>query len=138
MGRTSSISHRFVEHIPARLEDGVVYVSIEYGTAVHKCCCGCGEEVVTPLSPTDWKLIYDGETISLSPSIGNWSFKCESHYWIIQNRVRWARKWSTEQIQAGRDADRHRKRRHYADGDAGAFYLPGLFDGAFPNDDDQE
>jgi len=137
MGRARRVSHRFVEHIPGSLEDGVVYVSIEYGTAVHKCCCGCGEEVVTPLSPTDWKLIYDGETVSLSPSIGNWSFKCQSHYWIIQNRVGWARKWSAEEIREGRDADLHRKRQYYADGDAGASYLPGFFDDAF-TDDDQE
>jgi Family of unknown function (DUF6527) len=33
------------------------------------CCCGCGEKVVTPLRPTDWKLIFDGKTISLDPSL---------------------------------------------------------------------
>jgi len=137
MGRAKRIGHSFVEHIPGSLEDGIVYVSIEYGTAVHMCLCGCGEEVVTPLSPIDWKLIYDGETVSLSPSIGNWSFKCQSHYWIIQNRVRWARKLSAEEVQAGREADLRRKRRYYVDGDAGNLYLPGLLDGALTEDGEE-
>jgi len=34
--------------------------------------------VVTPLSPTGWSLIFDGETVSLYPSIGNWNFPCRS------------------------------------------------------------
>jgi hypothetical protein len=42
--------------------------------------CGCGKKVVLPLHPTHGKLTYDGETVSLSPSVGNWSFPCESHY----------------------------------------------------------
>jgi len=28
--------------------------------------------------------------VSLAPSIGNWSFPCNSHYWITGNEVRWA------------------------------------------------
>jgi hypothetical protein len=38
----------------------------------------------------------------LHPSIGNWSFACQSHYWIRNNRVEWAPKWSREQIERGR------------------------------------
>ena len=121
MGKMQKVDHRFVERIPTQMEDGIVYISIEYGTAVHRCCCGCGEEVVTPLSPTDWKLIYDGETISLYPSIGNWSFKCESHYWIAGNRVRWARKWSKAEIAAGRQLDRHRKQQYFGEKGSGSF-----------------
>ena len=60
-----TLMHEFVEFIPDAIEEGKIYVSIEYATAVHKCACGCGKEVVTPLSPTDWKLIFDGKTISL-------------------------------------------------------------------------
>ena len=70
------------------IEEGKIYVSIAYATAVHKCACGCGKEVVTPLSPTDWKLIFDGKTVSLDPSIGNWGFPCRSHYWVRNNRAR--------------------------------------------------
>lgn len=108
------LQHEFVEHIPNEVKPGVLYVSIPYATVVHKCCCGCGSEVVTPLSPTDWKLIFDGETVSLYPSVGNWSFACRSHYWIRHNRVKWASQWSQEQIEAGRAADSRAKERHFA------------------------
>lgn len=107
------LTHEFVEFIPGELKDGTVYVSIAYAIAAHKCCCGCGREVVTPLSPTDWKLIFDGESISLDPSIGNWSFDCQSHYWITHNRVVWARRWSQEEIAAGRAYDSSAKDRYF-------------------------
>ena len=88
------LSHQFVEFIPDSLEQGVVYVSIPFATVVHLCCCGCGQEVVTPLSPTDWNITFDGVSISLSPSIGNWNFPCESHYFIRANTITWAPKVS--------------------------------------------
>ena len=109
MKQVRHLKHEFVEFIPEELKEGTVYVSIAYATVVHKCCCGCGQEVITPLSPSDWELTFDGETISLSPSIGNWGFACKSHYWIRRNRVRWARRWSQEEIEAGRCADRSAK-----------------------------
>ena len=43
MMRHKCLEHRFVQHIPRHLEPGVLYVSIEYATAAHTCCCGCGE-----------------------------------------------------------------------------------------------
>ncbi len=93
-----TLTHKFVQNIPEVLEDGVVYVSIPFETVIHKCCCGCGNEVVTPLSPTDWSMTFNGETISLDPSIGNWSFECKSHYFIRRNKVVWARRFSNEEI----------------------------------------
>jgi hypothetical protein len=107
------VKHRFVQFVPDLLEEGVIYVSVEYATAVHKCCCGCGKEVVTPLAPTDWQLTFDGQSISLYPSIGNWSFPCRSHYWIERNRVRSAPQWSKREIASGRAADARAKRRFY-------------------------
>lgn len=107
--------YEFVRNIPAQLELDRLYISIEFATAVHLCACGCGEEVVTPLSPTDWRLIFDGETVSLSPSIGNWSYACHSHYWIQKNRIVWDRKWSHEEIEAGREVDRLRKNEFYSE-----------------------
>jgi hypothetical protein len=107
------LTHEFVDYIPDQLKDGVIYISIPYATVAHKCCCGCGDEVITPLSPTDWKLIFDGKTISLDPSIGNWSFDCRSHYWIIRNTVRWARRWSQKQIDVGRARDRVAKAKYF-------------------------
>lgn len=105
----------FVEFIPGKLATGELYISIPYATATHLCACGCGERVVTPLTPTDWKLIFDGETVSLSPSIGNWSFTCQSHYWIRENEVEWAPSWSRERIALGRSRDRQAKDQTYSD-----------------------
>ena len=111
--KRDSITHQFVEFIPDQLEEGVVYVTIEYATAVHRCCCSCGSEVTTNFSPTDWKLIFDGKTISLDPSIGNWSFPCQSHYWVRRNKVVWAGQMSREQIDAGRARDRALKTAYF-------------------------
>lgn len=112
----TTIWHKFVELIPDQLEDGVLYISIKYCTAIHKCCCGCQEEVVTPLSPTDWQLIFDGKTVSLYPSIGNWSFKCKSHYWIRNNKVIRSGKLSDEKINAGRYQDHLNKMKYFKEG----------------------
>ena len=49
------LRHKFVDYIPQQLDDGVLYVSIGFGTVVHRCACGCGEEVVTPLGPAEWR-----------------------------------------------------------------------------------
>jgi len=111
--RGISLTHEFVEFIPAQIQEGKLYISIPYATVTHKCCCGCRKEVVTPLSPTDWKLIFDGQSVSLDPSIGNWSFDCKSHYWIRRNRVIWAETWSKERIESGRAYDRTSKNKHY-------------------------
>ena len=113
MLRHRRLEHRFVKHVPDRLEAGVLYVSVEYGIVSHLCCCGCGEEVVTPLTPTDWRLIFDGETISLSPSIGNWSLRCRSHYVIDRGRVIEAGPWTEVQISAGRLRDKTEKARYF-------------------------
>ena len=107
------MQHRFVEIIPDAVEDDVLYISLKYCTAIHKCVCGCGNEVVTPISPMDWKLIFDGKTVSLSPSIGNWSFNCQSHYWIKRNKIVYAREWDKEEIQFGRTNDEKRKAKYY-------------------------
>ncbi len=107
------LNHEFVEFIPDELKEGTIYVSIRFATATHLCCCGCGSRIVTPLRPTDWKLIFDGKTISLDPSIGNWSFACRSHYCITNNKVRWAAQWSQDKIDAGRAHDRWAKERYF-------------------------
>ena len=92
----------FVSHTPDVLDDDVIYISIQFNVAIHKCACGCGEKVVTPIDPKCWTLIYDGDTVSFSPSIGNWSYRCRSHYFIKRNRVIWARQWSEEEVQNAR------------------------------------
>src|SRR3954447_17039700 len=98
MAKLHQVTHRFVERVPSPLEDGVVYVSIGFGTVIHKCCCGCGAKVVTPLTPVDWAVIYDGQSISLYPSIGRHDAPCQSHYWIRNDRVIWSDKWSKSKV----------------------------------------
>lgn len=112
--RQSRLQHQFVEFIPEKIEEGVLYISVEYRTMTHKCCCGCGAEVVTPLGPTDWRLIFDGKSVSIEPSVGSWSLPCRSHYWISNGQVRWAEAWSKSQVQSGRESDARVKRAYFA------------------------
>ncbi|WP_228425872.1 DUF6527 family protein [Chryseobacterium carnipullorum] len=107
------LHHKFVEFIPEKVEEGVLYVSIEYCTAIHKCVCGCGNEVVTPLSPTDWKLTFNGKAVTLHPSIGNWNFECQSHYWIRNNKVEFAGRWTEREIHLGRENDLKHKEEYF-------------------------
>lgn len=100
------LQHKFLEFIPEILEDGIFYISLEYRTASHKCICGCGNRVVTPFSQNDWQLIFEGKTISLYPSIGNWNFPCKSHYWIRHNAIVVARRWDDEEIAVRRKKPR--------------------------------
>lgn len=92
------MKHKFVEFIPSEIEEDTLYISIEYDVAKHKCPCGCGSDIVTSLSPARWSVTYDGETVSLSPSIGNWSHPCKSHYFISHDKVVWAAPMSAGQI----------------------------------------
>jgi hypothetical protein len=108
-----TMRHKFVESIPSKLEPEVLFVSLEHDTAVHLCACGCGIEVVTPLSPAEWSVTYDGRSISLHPSIGNWGFPCRSHYWVRKGKVEWAPQWSDEEIAAVRVEDQRDKFKLY-------------------------
>ncbi len=123
MTRIESLDHRFVEYMPDSLDEGIVYMSMRFATVLHLCCCGCGNEVVTPLDPTEWQMTFDGRSVSLSPSIGNWSFDCQSHYWISQNQVRWARQLSRKEIRRVRVADLIEKARQYGSGWKGFWAL---------------
>lgn len=101
MSKRHHLEPIFIDTIPDELVDGHLYISKRYRTAMHRCCCGCGLEVVTPLNPAKWRLTEDDARVSLHPSVGNWSFPCQSHYWIDKNQVRWARgmpQWKIDQV----------------------------------------
>jgi hypothetical protein len=101
------LNPKFVEFIPEKLNDGILYVSRRYRTASHLCCCGCRLEVVTPLNSAKWHLIeYPGGKVSLVPSVGNWSFPCKSHYFVTENHIKWAGSLSPNQIAAIQHRDR--------------------------------
>lgn len=109
MIRHTSLKHKFVDCFPDRLQPGILYVSMEYASASHSCCCGCGEEIVTPFMPTEWKMTFDGEAVALWPSIGNWNLPCRSHYIIRDGRAIEAAPWSDEQIASEKRRDRRAK-----------------------------
>jgi len=77
----------FVKYIPRDLEDGKIYISREFQTAIHLCACGCGMKTVTPFSKGWWSLTENGNLISLYPSIGNHQFPCKSHYMITDSKI---------------------------------------------------
>ncbi len=105
-----------VEDMPEQFAPGVFYVSEEYEIACHRCACGCGNLVYTPLGPTEWSFRSERGKPSLRPSIGNWSLPCRSHYWIKGGRIIWARNWSDDEVDAGRLAERRRRGRHVHSG----------------------
>lgn len=113
MKHDTLLTHEFVEFLPEKLTEGIIYISIEHALVAHNCCCGCGLQVITPLSPTDWEMIFNGDSISLYPSIGNWNFPCKSHYWIKYNQVVWAPQWSKAEIDMGRAFDRRTKNQYF-------------------------
>jgi hypothetical protein len=111
--RRSSYKHTFVDTLPDKLEEGVLYVCMQYATSAHNCFCGCGREVVTPIHPTKWKLTFDGVNISLFPSVGSWSLACKSHYVLQSGRINWAESMSDDKIQAVRLSDLAAQDRYY-------------------------
>lgn len=106
--KSARYTHEFVEFLPDVLRTGVLYVSMPYATAVHLCMCGCGYQVTNPLSPEQWNLIFDGRHVSLTPSVGNWSFECESHYWLKGGIVELSSALSRKRIAVGREETRRR------------------------------
>lgn len=105
-----SLKAIFLAELPERLEDGILYVSRECCVALHNCACGCGEEVSTPLVPTEYNLNMHEDGPSIWPSIGNHDFACASHYIIKRGRIVWAGRMTRAEIDAGREYDRQLKR----------------------------
>jgi hypothetical protein len=88
----AELTPRHVEFMPVDLEQGILYISHEYGTAIHLCACGCGIKTVTGFKPfweDGWNLTENGDLVTLHPSIGNQQFPCRSHYWIKDSKVIW-------------------------------------------------
>ena len=83
--RKKKFKHLFVDTIPVNLQGGILYVSLRYNMVSHLCACGCGHRIDTPIAPDEWQMVYDGESITIRPSIGNWDLPCQSHYFITQN-----------------------------------------------------
>ena len=113
MMRINHFVHSFVDTIPEQLAPGTLYIALHYKIAAHLCCCGCGREVVTPLSPAQWRITFNGETVSLSPSVGNWNLPCRSHYILNDGKVLEADTWSDKQVAYGQARDKREREAHY-------------------------
>lgn len=103
-----------VHYIPDKLDPGILYVSKEFGIAMHLCPCGCGSSISTPIGPTEWSICQTKTGPTLNPSVGNWQEACRSHYWIRGGEVVWAESWTPEQILAGRLQEEERTRAYFA------------------------
>ena len=104
---------KFVHFMPKEIQSGILYISPEFRAVIHRCACGCGEKIHTPLSPTNWKMTYDGKSVTLNPSVGNWSYECRSHYWIRNNKVVWAENWSDYEVNLNRKLQQERTSEYY-------------------------
>lgn len=102
-----------VHYMPKELEPDILYVSEHFGIALHLCACGCSAKIRTPLGPTEWAFEDTNSGPSLWPSLGNWQQACQSHYWIYRGEIRWAEKWTPEQIASGRRQEEKRRRAYY-------------------------
>src|SRR3954463_1662045 len=94
-----------VYYMPKELEEGVLYLSEEFGVAAHLCPCGCKTKIVTPIGPVDWSFSEIKGKPTLHPSIGNWQLPCRSHYWIIKGVIKWSYPWTEEEVETGRKAE---------------------------------
>src|SRR5437773_1606661 len=108
------IELQHVHYMPKEMKPGILYVSEEFGIAIHLCPCGCMSKIRTPLGPTEWSLKETQYGPTLRPSIGNWQIPCQSHYWITQGQIVWSTKWTPTQITAGRRAEDERSRNYYS------------------------
>jgi Family of unknown function (DUF6527) len=111
-----SIRPEYVESFPKVLEDGILYISRRFSTACHRCCCGCGTKIVTPIRATEYSLTERGGQVTLDPSVGNWNHPCQSHYVIRDSQILWAGAMSRAEINQGRAQDDAEKAQYLGQG----------------------
>jgi hypothetical protein len=97
LGKSLGLHPIYQNEIPSDLEEGKLYISRNYHTAVHLCACGCKGKVITPLISGFWNIIentymegmLEKINVSLKPSIGNWSGQnpYHAHYFITNNKI---------------------------------------------------
>ncbi len=89
--RIDEIQPVYVDTIPDELEEGKLYISEKYHTAIHLCACGCNKKTVTPIMSGEWVLTDNDGKITLRPSIGNfiWEKPYHAHYLITNNKIEW-------------------------------------------------
>ena len=101
--RYRTVACEFDTDLPGTPRPGRCYVAMDqdFPWAVSlQCPCGCGEPITLNLvgSHPVWKLTKTTENlITLYPSV--WRTRgCESHFWVKQGRIVWARPHWTKQL----------------------------------------
>jgi len=85
----TEVNVEFSHFLPERFDEGMLYISTDFGACCHLCFCGCGYPVSTPLNEGGWNLENRDGVVSLSPSVGSFQLPCKSHYFIKKNKVEW-------------------------------------------------
>ena len=101
--------------MPLTLQERILYVSLENEVVGHLCPCGCGNKVLIRIGKAGWDYTEDKGKVTLYQSLGNWELPCHSHYWIRKNKIKWAGKWTDEEIEEGRQSDIEKKRQYFED-----------------------
>ena len=83
------------DDVPVRLNRELVIVGKSTPKwAILPCPCGCGDRIEVNLMQSRrpvWKVRHDRSSVSLYPSLWRAKGTCESHFWITNSRVEWAR-----------------------------------------------
>ena len=80
--------------LPEKIEEGVLYISNQFGVSCHLCPCGCCTEINIPLRPTwhhGWNILREYDKVTLSPSLLNTSCPNKAHYFIVKNEIHWCK-----------------------------------------------
>jgi hypothetical protein len=51
------------------------------------CACERGQEVWMKIRPDRHHLTWNGESVSITPSVGNGRLRCRAHYWMHRSQV---------------------------------------------------
>ena len=81
-----ALKHEFVEFIPDELEQGTVYVSIRFATASHL-RLRLWKQGRDAYPPDRLDVAFRRQDHLLEPLNRNWSFPCQSHYYIRKNAL---------------------------------------------------
>ena len=81
--------------LPARLGKHMYVVgSTKAKWAILECPCGCRQRIDVNLMSSRrpfWQLRESGELVSLYPSLWRGRGTCESHFWVRDSKIVWAR-----------------------------------------------
>lgn len=100
MGKLTEIKPVYFEGYKPKLEEGILYISREFGACSHLCACGCGVECFLSIEGEGikcnpihhpWHFIDNNGKITITPSIGNWRGEnpYHAHYFITENKIVW-------------------------------------------------